>query len=93
MIKYIFKNSNIILPKNNVIVKGNLTQNLCINCKFFKSDSIKKYGKCELFPIIIENKYYLVDGKIDQINDYEYCSVARKYQDMCGKEGKLYENI
>ena len=29
---------------------------------------------------------YLVSGK----TDFKYCSTARKFDDMCGKEGKKY---
>ena len=64
---------------------------LCIDCKFFKKDLFSnKYGKCSMFIIKDDNKSFLVDG-IDRTRiEYQYCAVARKYDYMCGEEGKLY---
>lgn len=64
---------------------------LCIDCKFFKKDLFSnKYGKCLMFIIEDDNKSFLVDG-IDRTRiEYQYCAVARKYDYMCGEEGKLY---
>jgi hypothetical protein len=68
---------------------------LCINCKFFKKDffNINKYGKCILFPINKKDEYYLVDGNKDKLEreEYYYCSTARRFDCMCGPEGKFYE--
>ena len=66
---------------------------ICINCKFFRNNILthNRFGKCSLFPIEDNNEEYLVTG-ITNINDYSYCSIARKYDDMCGKEGKQYKN-
>ena len=66
---------------------------LCIDCKFFIKDSFtsNKYGKCSLFIEEEENDSFLVNG-IDNNNiKYQYCSIARKYEDMCGKKGKFYK--
>jgi hypothetical protein len=30
-------------------------------------------------------------GKNENITEYNYCSVARKYDYMCGEEGKHYK--
>ena len=71
------------------------TTNLCINCKFFKNDLIfsimneNKYGKCLAFPIEKDDNDFLVTG-IKKI-EYNFCTIARTYEDMCGKEGKMYE--
>jgi hypothetical protein len=64
---------------------------LCIDCKFFEKDLISnKYGKCSLFTTEDDNKSFLVDG-IDRTRiEYQYCAIARKYDDMCGEEGKFY---
>jgi len=35
---------------------------------------------------------YLVSGKISKPR-YNYCSIARKYDSMCGEQGKYYEKI
>jgi len=67
---------------------------LCVDCKFFRKDFFDedKFGKCSLLPQIDDNDYFLIDGKKSIINtNYNYCSIARKYDNMCGKEGKLYE--
>lgn len=68
---------------------------LCITCKYFIKDFFlnNKFGKCSLFPNERENNYFLVDGSGEnnkKIN-YYHCSTTRKFDDMCGKEGKLYE--
>ena len=69
----------------------------CIDCKFFKKDSSissfdnNKYGKCTLFENERGNDNFLVDGIDNSKKEYTYCSIARKYEDMCGKEGKFYE--
>ena len=66
------------------------TPKLCVNCKFFKSDLLggNVYGKCSLFPKT-EIDIDLVTG-IKKYPKYQYCSIARDYDDLCGKEGKLY---
>ena len=49
-----------------------------------------KYGKCSLFTTEEANKSFLVDG-IDRTRiEYQYCSIARNFDDMCGQEGKFY---
>jgi hypothetical protein len=48
-----------------------------------------RYGKCLLFPKVGANLDFLVTG-IENI-DYRYAYVVRKYVDMCGVEGKLYQ--
>ena len=64
---------------------------LCINCKFFVNNlNDNKYGKCSFFPIEENNTNFLVIG-FENI-DYYYCSTARNYDNMCGKEGKKYKN-
>ena len=68
---------------------------LCINCKFYKnllfSDS--RFGQCTMFPIKRDNDYFLVNGytKKNKI-EYNYCSISRKYEDMCGNEAIFYKN-
>lgn len=60
----------------------------CMNCKhFFNNASDIKFGKCSLFPR--EDNNFLVSGELDET--YHYASLARKYDDMCGKEAKLYK--
>ena len=68
---------------------------LCIDCKFFRNDFFagSSFGKCSMFPIQKDhNEYDLVTGaKRFTTHDYSYCSTSRKFDDMCGKDGKLYE--
>ena len=69
---------------------------LCINCKFFKKGVFHTniYGKCTKFPKEPYDNYSLyIDGVVKKKNevDYSYCSIARKYEDMCGKDAILYE--
>lgn len=72
---------------------------LCIDCKFFIKDffTSSKFGKCSLFPrdsIEEYNKYFLVNGKKNNKNiDNYFCSTAREFDNMCGKEGKLHEKM
>jgi hypothetical protein len=66
----------------------------CINCKFYKKDfiSFSEFGKCTNFLYYNDNDNYLVNGKINNnLDQYHYCSTARKFENMCGKEGKFYE--
>ena len=67
---------------------------LCINCKYFVTDSNSKFGKCTLFPKETEgDKYMLVNGIIEDENiEYNYCVISRGSDYMCGKEGKMYKN-
>lgn len=66
------------------------TPKLCVDCRYFIKDvyNSNKYGKCLLFTIE-DNDSFLVDG-IKKDNEHTFCSVARKYENMCGKEGKFY---
>jgi hypothetical protein len=64
---------------------------LCINCKHFISNNIdNKYGKCSLFPRELIDDY-LIDGNTENNKEYYYCSTARSFENMCGKEGKMYK--
>lgn len=67
---------------------------LCCDCKFFIKDfmTMNKFGKCALFPKDHEgdNMDYLVDG-VKSKADLTYCSIARRYANMCGPEGAFYE--
>lgn len=97
MMKYIF-----ILIHFYIIptFSENIKPNLCVNCKFFRKEysllSSNKFGKCSAFPEVNksnnDDEDYLVTGiKYNKPKEYTYCSIARKYDSMCGKEGKYYE--
>lgn len=64
---------------------------LCINCNFFTNSvsNDNTHGKCVLFPQEENNVNFLVSGT--EYNDYYYCTTARTYEHLCGKEGKKYK--
>jgi len=72
---------------------------LCIDCKFFRKPNFSidnKFGKCSFFPdkkdYDDDDMEFLVTGiKKNKKEFYYYCSTSRKYEDMCGKEGRFYE--
>jgi hypothetical protein len=67
---------------------------LCVDCKFFTKDvfTTNKFGKCSLFHYEVDDDTFLVDGVKDNGKvRYHYCSTSRKYEHMCGEEGKFYE--
>jgi hypothetical protein len=74
---------------------------LCINCKYFFYSNDLSSGKCSLFkqiedPNEKEKKLinFLVSGVLkEDTNSLSYldCVIARKYDNICGKEGKKYE--
>jgi hypothetical protein len=71
------------------------TPNLCIHCKHYTKDffSNSEYGKCLLFLRKKDNDNFLVNGKkYDDKPNYYYCSTARTNDDLCGKEGKFYQD-
>ena len=80
---------SLIIP---VLSLTELQPKLCVNCKFFMNNFISgnKYGKCSFFPKR-EMTIDLVTG-IKKDSNYQFCSIARDYDDMCGKEGKKYIN-
>lgn len=82
---------SIILP---VFSYNEITPKLCVNCKFFTNSFMtnNKYGKCTLFPKTEKDFYYFVNGIETKHINFYYCSIARKYDDMCGIEGKKYIN-
>ena len=69
------------------------TPKLCINCKFYTKDflTLSELGKCSLFPREIDNDSFLVNGVANNNIEYHYCSTARKFDHMCGTEGKFYQ--
>ena len=80
---------SIIVP---VFSLSEIKPNLCVNCRFFTKSFIlgNQYGRCCLFPKTeTETDIDLVTG-IKKEPQYQFCSIARHYDDMCGKEGKKY---
>jgi hypothetical protein len=66
---------------------------LCINCKYFITDNdTDKYSKCLRFPREETNFSELITGIHHKDEDnYVYCSIARKFDDLCGKQGIMYK--
>lgn len=82
--------SIILSPFSAIQIK----QKLCIDCKFFTKPffTSNEFGKCVLFPRVVENDNFLVNGINTPTNkESHYCSIVRRHDDMCGKEGKFYE--
>jgi len=92
--KYIFTILSILfLP---ILSFKEMIPKLCINCKYFITDNVNsKFGKCSLFPKNEKKEtdtYRLVNGiHEDEVIIYQFCSVSREMEDMCGKEGKMYK--
>jgi len=66
---------------------------LCINCKFFRHNFLvhnqdPDYGKCSLFTKKIDDN--LVTGITNYNKEYYFCSTAREFDNMCGKDAKYY---
>ena len=83
---------SIILP---VFSLNEITPKLCVNCKFFMNNFLddNKFGKCSLFQkteMDIDINYFVTG--IKKKSDLQFCSIARNYDSMCGKEGKKYAN-
>jgi len=59
----------------------------CKNCKFFRKPLFldNSYGRCSLFPKM-ENDFYVTGNAENSL-----CLIARQAEDMCGKEGKMYQ--
>lgn len=81
-----------------------LQPKICTKCRYFVHNDNLVYGKCVLFPKIeYENIYqkrkefyeFLVTGyekpKMIKSTEYFLCSTARECEDMCGKDGRRYE--
>ena len=69
-------------------------EKICKDCTFFKKDFFTetKFGHCSRFLNQPINDYSLVDGVKDlSPTSYHYCATARKFDDMCGPEGKYFE--
>ena len=81
---------SIILP---VFSFKEIKPKLCVSCKhFIPGVNNNKFGKCSLFPVRESNDYFLVNGiEENEIIGYNFCSVARNIEQMCGNEGKMYK--
>jgi hypothetical protein len=94
---YLMKFVLLFILFTEIFSSNPIKPNLCVNCKFFTKDffTMNKFGKCAVFPKEDQdddNRYLLVDGtKTNDKREYNFCSIARKYERMCGQEGTFYE--
>jgi hypothetical protein len=75
----------------------------CKDCKYFIPNSkfwnkhAFQYSKCSRFntTTVDEDDNYLVNGVDNSVVkvEYSFCSTARKFEHMCGKSGKMFENM
>ena len=68
----------------------------CSNCKHFieGKSNIFNFGKCKMFTKTkVVYSYSIRDKKETRktIEDMYYCSTARQFEKMCGKNGKMFE--
>jgi hypothetical protein len=68
----------------------------CHQCKHFKRHPgllffDRRFGFCSMSPKVDENRYYLVTGKIQNVEEYYFCSTARSIESLCGPIGKKFE--
>jgi hypothetical protein len=67
---------------------------LCIDCKFYRRPffSSTDFGKCSAFIKEYHDDYFLINGvSSSKKTDYYFCSTSRNFEDMCGEEGRCYE--
>ena len=73
----------------------NAQDKFCINCRHAQTNffSSATFSTCKLFPLKVNNEAeYLVTGKPQKSNSINYyCSTARKFDQMCGPDGKYYD--
>lgn len=86
--KYIFSLLSLLFLQ--ILSFKDIKPKICINCKYFKSDTTSsKFGKCSLFVKEESINYKLVNGENN--DEYIYCFLSRQNENMCGKEGKMYK--
>jgi hypothetical protein len=62
----------------------------CLHCThFIPHDLGNKFGTCKFFPVKNTDTSFLVTGEKEEVK-YNYCSVARNYDYMCGEYAKHY---
>ena len=90
---YILLLMSIILSCNSLKQPIVIKDKFCFNCKYFITDyGDDRFAKCSLYPILKEDNSYLVTG-IDREKDidYNYCTIARKLEKMCGENGNMHK--
>lgn len=67
----------------------NTKPKFCVNCKYYILPLHYKAsdGRCTLFPL--QQGDFLVSGTQNPTS-FSYCSIARTWEDMCGKNATKY---
>jgi hypothetical protein len=94
-----------VIISTNLFSKNHLyknNQHFCVDCKFYIPNDLffgllggKEFGKCKLYYDIKnkEDSDFLVTGKKKEIKiEYNYCSICRNDEKMCGKQGIQFLN-
>lgn len=65
---------------------------LCKDCKFFRMDwgspISGRFAKCTRHSVIIPN---LVTGRGEIDKKWQYCSIERDFERLCGPEARYFE--
>ena len=71
-----------------------LNPKLCKNCRHFLKPLVTsiEFGKCAMLLQPKDDINYFITGKRKNKSEHYFCSVARNYDNLCGEEGKYYED-
>jgi hypothetical protein len=91
------KSSKTVVP--NILKKNgtNEVYKFCVDCEHFLPQiNGATYGKCKAFPRTDTLKKvetdYMVSGFFSEAEvEYFYCSSAREYEHMCGRNGTKFQ--
>jgi len=86
---YIYTYLYVYFYSNHSLVDALESPPRCIKCKWFVPDKlgVEDHGLCKMH----KNTYSL--RKNMEVSIYEYAKHCRDNQNMCGKEGYLYEEV
>ena len=64
-----------------------------MNCKHFRWSVFgNQYSTCERFKRLKDESIECVDGSVPvKRTENTFCSISRKYEHLCGKEGKSFQ--
>jgi len=64
---------------------------VCSKCKYFVSGNENEFSKCSLFPIAKNKNFFMIRNRNNKEIKYNYCITTRNIENMCGKNGKMFE--
>ena len=85
-----------MISEANKMAEEKMKTKFCKDCKHSRNRFIfwafgdKTLMRCSLWKSDVDNKY-LVTGEDNKYDTFQFCSIARKFKDFCGPEGKLWE--